>query len=293
MVENGADPFSEELLRAVNPGYGVTVSAEYLRDKAEKARTTPSFYPTYLRLHANVRAKSTAGLIRMADWNHQDQVQMVIPEQLKGRVCFGGMDLSSTTDLTAVVLLFPRGDETFDVLPRFWLPEGNLSSLERHCRVPYGDWARQGYLHTTEGPVVEYQPVREYLMQARKAYQLKWVGYDPWNATETVTELDRAGINMEPVRQTYQSISSPTKLLQRLVLQHQVVHGGHPVLRWNADCLMVRQDELGNLRPVKPDLAKSSKRIDGMIALIMALSGWQRYGRPRRSAYEDHGLQTA
>jgi phage terminase large subunit-like protein len=108
-----------------------------------------------------------------------------------------------------------------------------------------------------------------------------------------VTELDRAGINMEPVRQTYQSISSPTKLLQRLVLQHQVVHGGHPVLRWNADCLMVRQDELGNLRPVKPDLAKSSKRIDGMIALIMALSGWQRYGRPRRSVYEDHGLQTA
>jgi phage terminase large subunit-like protein len=113
----------------------VTVSAEYLRDKAEKARTTPSFYPTYLRLHANVRAKSTAGLIRMADWNHQDQVQMVVPEQLEGGVCFGGMDLSSTTDLTAVVLLFPREDGAFDVLPRFWIPEGNVRAAPRRERA--------------------------------------------------------------------------------------------------------------------------------------------------------------
>lgn len=277
------DPFADETIAKANPGAGTTVTWDYLRGEAEKAKTTPSYLPTYLRLHLNVRAKGAAGMIRMSDWNAQPAMQMVVPSQLDGRLAFGGLDLSSTTDFTAATLFFPdepgQEDSGGVVLPALWVPEERLDDLEHLCQVPLTRWVDEGWLFTTEGNVVDYAQVRRHLTQwrDRHGFVIHQVGYDPWNATETVNELQDDGWDMVPVRQGYGSLSAPTKLLERRVAQQRLVHGGHPVLRWMADSLHVRSDDNDNVRPVKPDRHRSAKRIDGMVALINALFCWQRY----------------
>lgn len=285
-ADEADDPFADATIAKANPGAGTTVTWDYLRGEAEKARTTPSYLPTYLRLHLNVRAKSTAGLLRMSDWNEQPAIQQVGLGQLEGRLAFGGLDLSSTTDFTAATLWFPNDPADDDagglVLPAIWIPEERVDDLEHLCQVPLTRWIDDGWLHTTEGNVVDYSAVRRHMARWRDehGFVIQQVGYDPWNATETVTELQDDGWDMVPVRQGYGSLSAPTKLLERRVAQHLVQHGGHPVLRWMADSLHVRRDENDNVRPVKPDRQESAKRIDGMVALIMALFCWQKYEPP-------------
>lgn len=285
-ADDADDPFADETIAKANPGVGTTVTWDYLRGEAEKARTTPSYMPTYLRLHLNVRAKSTAGLIRMRDWNAQPNIQSIVPEQLAGRLAFGGLDLSSTTDFTAATLWFPNDpadeNEGGVVLPAIWLPEERVDELEHLCQAPLTRWIDDGWLYTTEGNVVDYSAVRRHLNRWRSehGFVIQQVGYDPWNATETVNQLLDDGWDMVPVRQGYSSLSPPTKMLERRVAQHLVSHGGHPVLRWMADSLHVRRDENDNVRPVKPNRQESAKRIDAMVALIMALFCWQRYEPP-------------
>jgi phage terminase large subunit-like protein len=270
------DPFAEETIRKANPGYGRTVTADYLRGQAEKARTTPSYLNTYLRLHLNIRKKSEAGLIRLKDWDHISSVQILDESELEDRPCWGGLDLSSTTDLTAAGLLFPNDAGWFDVLVQFWLPEDNLDRIEHATQVPLRHWQDLGWMRTTEGNVVDYRPVRTWLEDAARRFDLQQVGYDPWNATETINELTESGLTMVPVRQGYGSMSSPTKLLEKLALKHMLRHGGNPVLRWNADCLAVIRDHADNIKPVKPGRDRSKKRIDGMVTLINGLYCWQR-----------------
>ena len=285
-ADEADDPFADATIAKANPGAGTTVTWDYLRGEAEKARTTPSYLPTYLRLHLNIRAKSTAGLLKMADWNAQPAIQQVVPEDLAGRLAFGGLDLSSTTDFTAATLWFPDDpkDESAGgiVLPAIWVPEERVEALEHLCQVPLSRWIDEGWMFTTEGNVVDYAEVRRHLTRwrDRDGFVIQQVGYDPWNATETVTELQDDGWDMVPVRQGYGSLSAPTKLLERRAAQHLVQHGGHPVLRWMADSLHVRRDENDNVRPVKPDRQESAKRIDAMVALVMALFCWQRYEAP-------------
>jgi phage terminase large subunit-like protein len=158
-----------------------------------------------------------------------------------------------------------------------WLPEERLEVLERQTMVPLRMWAAAGWLRTTQGNVVDYAQVRADILNdsERLGYEIGSIGYDPWNASETVQLLEEAGVQMVPVRQGYGQLSAPTKALERLVLgstpeQPLVRTGGNPLLRWMADCVELRQDDAGNVRPVKPDRAKSSKRIDGIVALIMA-----------------------
>lgn len=270
------DPFAEATIRKANPGYGITVTADYLRGQAEKARTTPSYLNTYLRLHLNIRKKSEAGLIRLKDWDHINCVQLIDEQQLAGRACWGGLDLSSTTDLTAAGLLFPNDDGWFDVVVKFWIPRDNLDRLEHACQVPISTWVKQGWVDLTDGNVVDYRPVRQWITDWARRADVKQVGYDPWNATETINELTEDGVEMVPVRQGYGSMSSPTKLLEKLVLRHAIHHGANPVLRWNADALAVVRDPADNVKPVKPDRDRSKKRIDGMITLINGLYCWQR-----------------
>ena len=275
-ADESDDPFASETIAKANPGAGTTVTWDYLRAQAEKARTTPSYLPTYLRLHLNLRRRSRAGLIDLKDWDHIGAVQMLDRRMVDGQSCWGGMDLSSTTDLTAAALLFPGEDGMFRVLAQLWVPEDRLEQLETLCQVPLSQWVKDGWLATTEGNVVDYRAVRKWLVDASRRFDLREVGYDPWNATETVTELAEAGIEMTPVRQGYASMSSPTKSLEKLVKMRRVLHGGHPVLRWHASALEVVRDQADNVKPVKPERDRSSQRIDGMVATINALYAWQR-----------------
>jgi len=207
---------------------------------------------------------------------------------LKGKPCYAGLDLSATTDLTALNLIFHDGD-TYFTIPRFWIPGDRARDKERLDRVPYSTWARQGYIKLTEGNVIDYAYVREELRQLREQYDIREIAFDRWGATKLVQDLQEDGFTMVPFGQGFASMSAPTKELMNIVLSQKLRHGGHPVLRWNADSMTVAQDPAGNL---KPDKAKATQRIDGIVALIMALDRATRHENDfKRSVYEDRGVR--
>jgi phage terminase large subunit-like protein len=160
--------------------------------------------------------------------------------------------------------------------------------------VPYARWIKEGLITATEGDVVDYALVKEKLKWAREVFELRELAYDPYNATQLVTEsgagLMDNGFLCVPIRQGYGSMSEPTKKLLELVESRKLRHGDHPVLTWNADCLELKSDDQGNIRPVKPDRRKTSSRIDGMVALIMAL-GRATIGEGAPSIYGKQPLQ--
>ncbi|MCI0343875.1 MAG: terminase large subunit, partial [Chloroflexi bacterium] len=218
-----------------------------------------------------------------------------LEEACAGRVCYGGLDLSSTTDLTAAAFVFPpeRTGEPFDVVMRFYMPVDRAFDPEarRRDRVPYDAWVDEGLVIATPGNVVDYGFVRRDLLAADERFRLHQVGYDPYNAQQLVTELEEEdGLTMVPIRQGFLSLSDPTKQLLRLYLSGGLRHGGHAVLRWMADNLVTRQDPAGNL---KPDKEKSRQRIDGIVALVMALDrAIRNEGTGPESVYKRRGLVT-
>ncbi|MFE2936674.1 terminase large subunit [Streptomyces sp. NPDC059278] len=282
------DPFAEDTLRTANPGYGVTVLADYLQGKARQAERSPQQLNRYLRLHLNVRTKQTTRWLSMDHWDacaREPVSNVPVPvdlDELEGRDCYGGLDLSSTTDMTAFSLWFPPvtddPDEPHIWVPFFWLPEDNIRDLERRTKVPLERWAKTAAhegpaLRLTEGNVVDYRAVRSLVTDTlAPRFNIKAIGYDRWNATETVSELMDAGEEMEQVSQGYAGLNQPCKDLERLVLSRRVSHGGHPILRWHIDCVGIKTNSEGYRKPVKPDRQVSAKRIDGVASGLNALA---------------------
>ncbi|MFF7365826.1 terminase TerL endonuclease subunit [Streptomyces sp. NPDC008125] len=283
---DGFDPFAEDTLRTANPGYGVTVLADYLLGKARQAARSPQQLNRYLRLHLNVRTKQTTRWLSMDHWDacaREPVSNVPVPvdlSALEGRDCYGGLDLSSTTDLTAFSLWFPPvtddPEEPHVWVPFFWLPEDNLKDLERRTKVPLQRWSKTAAhegpaLRLTEGNVVDYRAVRALVTdKLANRFNILAVGYDRWNATETVSELGDAGVEMEQVSQGYAGLNQPCQQLERLVLSHRVSHGGHPILRWHVDSVGLKTNTDGYVKPVKPDRQISSKRIDGVASGLNA-----------------------
>lgn len=276
-AEDTDDPFAEATWRKCNPGLGTTVKLDYLRTQAERARTEPSYYPTFCRLHLNRRIRQQTRWLSLREWDAEPNVQLVTPEQLTGGECYGGLDLSATTDLTALGLVFPFDDHTgLRTLNYFWLPEDDLDARIERDQVPYDEWARQGFLEFTEGNVVDYDRIIDRLAWAANTFDLRHVGHDRWQAGAVVQELTKLGIQATPIPQTYGGMSAASKMLERFVKQGRWVHGGHPVLRWMADNVEVLRDKDDNVRPVKPDRQVSTKRVDGIHADVMAIEVWLR-----------------
>ena len=211
-------------------------------------------------------------------------------EALEGRVCYGGLDLSSTTDVTAFVLVFPptEEDEPFAVLPYFWIPEENIDLRVRRDHVPYDVWQKQGFLMTTEGNVVHYGFIEKFIEELGEKYNIREIAFDRWGAVQMVQNLEGMGFTVVPFGQGFKDMSPPTKELMKLTLEKKIAHGGHPVLRWMADNIFVRTDPAGN---IKADKEKSTERIDGVIALIMALDRAIRCGNDTSaSVYDERGI---
>lgn len=251
----------------------------------EEARNNPAEQPGFKRFHLNIWGQEANRAIDMKQW-----AACSAPlRPLVDRPCFAGLDLSATTDLTALVLVFPAEDDSFDFLPFFWMPADNVRKLELKDKVPYSQWAREGFLETTPGNVIDYRAVRAKLTWARELFEVRDVAFDPWSATQLSLDLIDDGFRCVPIRQNYTMLSEPTKLLLKLVAAGKIRHAGHPVLKWNADCLSTKGDEFDNIRPVKPERSQSPKRIDGILAAIMALSRWvaERNGG---SVYDRRGI---
>jgi phage terminase large subunit-like protein len=193
------------------------------------------------------------------------------------------MDLSTTTDLTALVAVFP--DETgFDVLAEFFVPADRIRERSRRDHVPYDEWARQGVLHATAGAVVDYDAIRTVLQGWAKEFSLQMIAFDPWNATDLVTRLQQQdGLVCVSMRQGFASLSAPTKSLEQAILGHRLRQDGQPVLRWNVSNVAVETDPAGNLKPSK---TKSTERIDGVVALIMAVDLMDRQAKTVTPSYQ-------
>jgi len=268
-----------------NPSLGVTIKTDYLERECKRAQETPAYENTFRRLHTNQWTNQETRWLPLDKWD--ECAGAVDPARLEGCRCWGGLDLASTEDVTALVLVFPDEDGGYDVLPFFWIPADTIEKRSRRDRVPYDVWARQGLVFTTPGNSCDYAFIRAKLNELADRFDIVDVGLDPWNARQLGQELMDDGFEIVDFRQGYASMSAPTKELLRLVLAGKLRHGGHPVLRWMADNMVVTQDPAGNLKPAKD---RSTEKIDGMVALIMAIDRATRRGPEKRSVYESRGV---
>jgi len=193
-------------------------------------------------------------------------------EHLKALPCYAGLDLAAVSDLTAFVLAWPLNDRVA-TYPWFFLPTEGLAERCQHDGVRYDLWARQGFLELTPGKVTEWQYVVGRIKQLAEALNIRSISYDTYGARDTVASLLETGIETKPFRQSYAGMGAPAKRVEALVMTGKLIHTGHPVLRWNMDCVRMERDYADNIRPVKPKRGMSSKRIDGIVAMIMAVGG--------------------
>ena len=209
----------------------------------------------------------------------------------EGRVCYSGLDLASTTDITSFVLVFSpeTGDERYVIAPWFWIPEDNLTLRVNRDRVPYDLWQQQGFLQTTEGNVVHYGVIEAFIEQLGERFDIREIAFDRWGAVQMSQNLEALGFTVVPFGQGFKGMSPPSKELMRLALEGKLAHGGRPVLSWMVDNIHVHTDPVGNIRP---DKQKSIEKINGVVATIMALDREIRYGSTSTSGsvYDERGL---
>lgn len=254
---------SPEVWAKANPNLGVSVSLEYLERECRRAQAEPAYESTFRRLHLNQKTSVETRWIRLEDW---DACRRELPN-LEGRECYAGLDLSTTTDICALSLVFPI-DDLLAVLPFFWVPEAKLR--DKRDRVSYDYFQRAGLVTVTSGNVTDYDRIRADIGALSERYNIQELRYDRWNASSLVTQLQDDGLTLTAMGQGYVSMAGPTREFERRVLGKTLIHDGNPVLRWMLGNVMVEQDAAGNIKPTK---AKSTGRIDGVVATIDAISG--------------------
>ncbi len=274
--------------KKANPSLDITVGIDKVKAACESAKQNPGEENAFRQLRLNQWVKQAVRWMPMEKW---DKCAFSVDEdELEGRVCYGGLDLSSTTDITAFVLVFPPLDEQdkYIILPYFWIPEDNLTLRVNRDHVPYDVWERQGYLQTTEGNVVHYGFIEQFIERLGERFNIREIAFDRWGAVQMVQNLEGMGFTVVPFGQGFKDMSPPTKELMKLVLEQKIAHGGHPVLRWNMDNIYIRTDPAGN---IKADKEKSTEKIDGAVATIMALDRAIRCGNDHgASVYDERGL---
>lgn len=272
----------------VNPSLGYTVDIERLRDAYREAKQNPADEVTFKWLRLNMWVSSTVAWIPDAIFmKGNEEIDLAA---LEGRDCYGGLDLSSTGDITALVLMFPPRDEDekYILLPFFWVPEETIPQRVKAASVPYDIWEKQGFLLSTEGNVIHYDFIEKFINDLAEKYHICEIAVDRWNATQMIQNLEGDGFTMVPFGQGFASMSGPTKDFYRLLMEGQIIHGGHPVLRWMAGNVVVDTDPAGNIKVTK---AKSKEKIDGIVAAIMALDRCIRnQTEPQGSVYDERGL---
>ena len=272
----------------VNPSLGYTVDIERLRDAYREAKQNPADEITFRWLRMNQWVSSTTAWI--PDQIYQRGNEEIDLKSLEGRECYGGLDLSSTGDITAFVLMFPprNEEEKYILLPFFWVPEETIPQRVKANSVPYDVWERQGYLMSTEGNVIHYDFIEKFIEELGEKYHILEIAFDRWGATQMVQDLEGMGFTVVPFGQGYSSMSAPTKEFYKILMEGNMVHGGHPVLRWMAGNVVIDTDPAGNIKVTK---ARSKEKIDGIVAAIMALDRCIRNQVQKQgSVYDERGI---
>lgn len=287
-ADESDDWTSPAVWKKANPSLGITVGIDKVEAACESAKQNPAEENAFRQLRLNQWVKQAVRWMPMEKW---DRCSFAVDsDDLRGRVCYGGLDLSSTTDITAFVLVFPPMDEEdkYIILPYFWIPKETLDLRVRRDHVPYDVWEKQEFLKTTEGNVVHYGFIEKFIEELGEKFNIREIAFDRWGAVQMVQNLEGMGFTVVPFGQGFKDMSPPTKELMKLTLEERIAHGGHPVLRWNMDNIFIRTDPAGN---IKADKEKSTEKIDGAIATIMALDRAIRCGNDNAaSVYDERGL---
>ena len=277
-----ADWTDPEVWEAANPSYGTILTADEFGESCRAAQASPVKENTFKRYRLNIWTEQDVRWLQMAEW---DKCAGSV-DGMEGKECFAGLDLSTTTDISALVLCFPE-DGGFTLKPFFFVPTLGAHERERKDKVPYLTWARQGFIELTEGNVVDYDVIRARIGELGKEYNIREIAIDRWNSTQLATQLDGDGFEVVPFGQGYASMSAPTKALEALILSGKIAHAGNPVLRWMAGNVTVETDAAGNLKPSKK---KSQEKIDGIVATIMGIGRANVDEGGHESVYNTRGL---
>lgn len=263
-----------------NPGLGTIKNYDILKGEVEKAKENPLLVKNLLCKDFNIRETSTETWLSFEDLNNTATYNL---SKLKPRYGIGGVDLSSTTDLTnATVIFMVKCDPTIYVLQMYWLPEDLMEQKTKEDKIPYDIWKKQGLLETTPGNRVHYKFVTEWFLKVQNELDiyLPWIGYDSWSATYFVEEMATffGKEAMEPVIQGKKTLSGPMKALGADLAAKKINYNNSPILKWNLSNVAVDVDKNGNIQPAK---AKQRKRIDGFAGLLNAYVTLERH-------YEDY-----
>ena len=286
-LPDDADWTDERNWYKANPSLGQTIKIERVRDMFREAKDNPAEENVFRQLRLNQWVSSLTRFI--PEHIYDLGAQPIDMKSLEGRDCYAGLDLSSTGDITAFVLMFPPRDEEekYISVPYFWIPEDTIPIRVRRASVPYDVWERQGYLMATEGNVIHYGFIEKFIEELGEKYHILEIAFDRWGATQMTQDLEGMGFTVVPFGQGYKDMSPPTKEFYKLLMEGRIIHGGHPVLRWMAGNVVVDTDPAGNIKPTK---AKSAEKIDGIVAAIMALDRCIRNANTSASVYNDRGI---
>jgi phage terminase large subunit-like protein len=274
--------------KKANPNLGISVSEDYLKTEAKRAAELPSYENTFKRLHLNLWTTNVTKWISDSVW--MENYEEIDLETLKGKKCWGGLDLASTMDLSSFVLFFPMEEQKDVVLVWFWCPEASAELRGRKYKLPYDEWIADGYIKATEGNVQDYGFIRRDINNIIKDYDLQSIAFDRWNSSQLIIQLSQEdGIPMSQFGQGYRSMSAPTKELEKMVLKKEINHLNNPVLRWQCENVSIQTDPADN---IKINKQRSSEKVDGMIALVMSIGEMLTDEHEGDSIYDDRGLLT-
>ena len=271
-----------------NPCIGRTPNWEYMKSMALSAKNEGATAMTeFLCKNLNQWVSSQSVWINDEDWMCEE-MSAKVEEDLKGEICYAGLDLASVQDTTALVLYFPKYNL---VKPFFWLPEDRVG-IRAVDGVPYLDWLKEDTgLMTTPGNATDYNFIKKKIIQFNEVYDLKLVYYDRYNSSQAVIDLLEEGVPMEPMSQGYLAFNRPMKEIEKMVADKVLVHEGNPMMRWQMGNVVLKTDEYGN---IKPNKGASSEKIDGVVAMAMAIGAclqdnYKNIGS--KSIYEDRGFR--
>ncbi|NBX24415.1 MAG: terminase large subunit, partial [Microbacteriaceae bacterium] len=231
-----ADPFIEETWKMANPNYGVTLKPDYFNQMSLRAKQSPAEEVVFRTLHLNQWMQSDSKWLRHGAWEANNGPL----RPTAGRVAYCGLDLSSTSDTTAFVAVWPDEDGTFDIHCQVFIPEENAEKASKTDRVPYRQWAKDGFVTLTEGDITDYDVVRDYVLSFCEKNAVRAVAIDMWNATHLTTQLASEGIDVKPFGQGFASMSAPTKFLNTLILGQKLRHAANPILAWQMSNVQVK-----------------------------------------------------
>jgi len=290
-VPDDDDPWLEENWYKANPALGTFRSLDEMRQYASRAQKVPTMEATFRNLYLNQRVDATVHFLTPSVWKAcaGKSTPHLLADQMLGETCFAGLDLSAKNDLTALVLAFPRPEHRYIVVPFFWCPGDNLDIKEDKDKVPYRVWVDQDYIEARPGKTIDYGWVAKKLHELSQQYDIVMLAFDRWRIDDFQRELNDYDIDvpMVPHGQGFKDMGPVVEVIEDLVSEAQLEHGGHPVLTWNASNVVVETSPAGDRKLTKQ---KSTGRIDGIVAMGMALRLAESEGRTYSSVYESEPL---